>query len=311
MGTVEGRTPQMHEQPVLMVRSAQQQLSGSPSPPEQHICSLDLLSAPARAKPRHGSWLLGPPALPRPLSRQVPCHLSGLSAPQRVRGTRQPRSIFRLWRIPLGSPFRAEKVSHCEGEAKTRIRPTDPALTRAHRSELAGLQHFGGREVAAGAGREAAKGTASRSKTQRCALLAGLGYTSPAPGRKAAPWVCLPHQCHMGQRITGEPLVPKEPPILSFLLLTGSDLPETSWAMHSSLQPGHFCLETPTKVEGRAGSHLPGLQGQLLIRTCPWPWWGAGMPGKAEQWPCSLRGAGARELEDKVPYTFVVLNETD
>lgn len=67
--------------------------------------SPDLLSAPAGAKPRCGSWLPNLPALPRPLSKQVPCHPSGLSAPQRVRGARQPRSIFRLWRIPLGSPF--------------------------------------------------------------------------------------------------------------------------------------------------------------------------------------------------------------
>lgn len=58
-------------------------------------------------------------------------------------------------------------MSHCEGEAKTHIRPTDPALTCAHRSELAGLQRFGGREVAAGAHGEAAKGTASRNETQR------------------------------------------------------------------------------------------------------------------------------------------------
>lgn len=105
------------------------------------------------------------------LSRQVPCHPSGLSAQQRVRGTRQPSSIFRLWRIPLGSPFQTAKVSHREGEAKTHIRPTDPALTRAHRSELAGLQRLGGQEVAAGAHGEAAKGTGSRSKAQHYAAL--------------------------------------------------------------------------------------------------------------------------------------------
>lgn len=156
-----------------------------------------LLSAPVGAKPRCGSWLSDLPALPRPLSRQVPCHPSGLSALQRVRGTRQPCSIFRLWRIPLGSPFRAEKVSHCEGEAKTRIRPTDPALTCVHRSKLAGLQRFGGREVAAGARREAAKGAASRSETQRRAL--GMGRTPPSPGWRAALWVFLSHQRQMGQ----------------------------------------------------------------------------------------------------------------
>lgn len=131
------------------------------------------------------------PALPWPLSRLVPCHPSGLSAPRRVRGARQPCSIFRLWRIPLGSPFRAEKVSHCEGEAKTHIRPTDPALTR---SKLAGLLRFGGREVAAGAHGDAAR-AASRSETQRCALLAGLGCTPPVPGRRAALQVCLSHHC--------------------------------------------------------------------------------------------------------------------
>lgn len=89
-----------------------------------------LLSAPYGATHCCRSWLPDLPVLLQHLSGQVPCHPSGLSAPQRVRGTRQPRSIFRPWRIPLGSPFRAEKVSHCEGEAKTRIRPTDPALTR-------------------------------------------------------------------------------------------------------------------------------------------------------------------------------------
>lgn len=104
--------------------------------PQSSMCWLacnspHLLSAPARVIPCCGSWLPHLPALLQHLCRQVPCHPSGLSAPQHVRGTRQPCSIFRLWRIPLGSPFQAEKVSHCEGEAKTRIRPTDPALTCA------------------------------------------------------------------------------------------------------------------------------------------------------------------------------------
>lgn len=133
-------------------------------------------------------------ALPQPLSRRVPCHPAGLSAQRRGRGVRQPRSIFRPWRIPLGSPFRAEKVSHGEGEAKTRIRPTDPALTRVHRSELAGLRRLGGREVAAGAREETAKERppgASPSATRRPGAGAHTGIT-----RRAwpwdAPWMNLP-----------------------------------------------------------------------------------------------------------------------
>ena len=78
-GAGEGCAPRTREQPALAARSAQQQLSGSPSPPP------DLLPAPATAEPRRRSRLLELPALPRPLSRQVPCHPSGLSAPQRVK----------------------------------------------------------------------------------------------------------------------------------------------------------------------------------------------------------------------------------
>lgn len=149
--------PQMCKQ--LMVRSAQQQqLSGSSCPPEQHMQAALQLPRPALcmswSKTQCDRWPLSS-LFPWALSRQVPCHSSGLSAPQRIRGTRQPRSIFRLWRIPLGSPFRSDKVSHCEGEAKTHIRPTDPALTRVHRSELPGLQRFkGGRWLQVHLGRQ-------------------------------------------------------------------------------------------------------------------------------------------------------------
>lgn len=46
-------------------------------------------------------------------------------------------------------------MSHCEGEAKTHIRPTDPALTRVHCSELPGLQRFqGGRWLQVHLGRQ-------------------------------------------------------------------------------------------------------------------------------------------------------------
>lgn len=69
--------------------------------------------------------------------------------------------------------------------------------------------------------------------------------------------------------------------------------------MHLSIQSGHFCLETLSKVEVRVRSYLPGVQGQLPISTCPWPQRGAGMPGKEEQGPRSLLGPGASELEDK------------
>lgn len=72
-------------------------------------------------------------------------------------------------------------MSHGEGEAKTRIRPTDPALTRVQRSELAGLRRPGGREVAAGARQETATESppGARPSTTRCP-----GAASPAePGR--------------------------------------------------------------------------------------------------------------------------------
>lgn len=174
-------------------------------------------------------------------------------------------------------------MSHCEGEAKTHIRPTDPALTRAHRSELAGLQPFGGREVAAGAGREAAKGTASRSETQCCALLPGR--TPPAPSRRAAPWVCLPHQCQMGL------WPPNNPPSSLFFYL--------QVLTHQS-HPGPcahlFSLGTSAWRPQQSG-------GKGLESRC----WCAGtashqdlsLPGKAEQGPHPLRGPGASELEDK------------
>lgn len=98
--------PQMHKQ--LMVWSAQQQqLSVSSCPPEKHMQAALQLPRPALctswSKTQCGHWPL------------ISLCFSGLSLGgfpatcvaflQRIRGTRQPRSIFRLWRIPLGSPF--------------------------------------------------------------------------------------------------------------------------------------------------------------------------------------------------------------
>lgn len=96
-------------------------------------------------------------------------------------GTRQPRSIFRLWRIPLGSPFQSDKVSHYKGEAKTHIRPTDPALTRQHRSELPGLQRFkGGRWL------QVRMGGSQKNSTQeqKPVLSTAPGAGAPSPGHR-------------------------------------------------------------------------------------------------------------------------------
>lgn len=149
---------QMHKQPMLWSAQQQQQLSGSSCPPEQHMQAALQLPRPALctswSKTHCGHWPLISLCFPGlSLGRFLPPEWPFCTTAHQ--GTRQPRSIFRLWRIPLGSPFQSDKVSHCKGEAKTHIRPTDPALTREHRSELPGLQRFkGGRWLQVHVGRQ-------------------------------------------------------------------------------------------------------------------------------------------------------------
>lgn len=182
-----------------MLSAQQQQHSSTSCPPEQHMQAALQLPRPGLCtswSKTHCGCCPWSPCVSLGCLQAVSCRPSGLSAPRPIRGTRQPCSIFRLWRIPLGSPFQSDKVSHCEGEAKTHIRPTDPALTRTSASP--------GREVAAGAPGEAAKRTAPSSKTQCCALLlelephhlaTGCSVVSVSQTRVLVPKMLFPSAC--------------------------------------------------------------------------------------------------------------------
>lgn len=146
--------------------------AGCPAAPQTSLCT-------SWSKTRCGHWPLISLCFPGLSLGRLPATQVALSAPQRITRTRQSRSIFRLWRIPLGSPFQSDKVSHCEGEAKTHIRPTDPALTHVHRSELPGLQHFkGGRWLQVHMGRQPKE----RHQEQRPVLCTAPGAGAPSPG---------------------------------------------------------------------------------------------------------------------------------